>query len=88
MFARQELKDLAVRKRMLLTEAELHRRLIQTDLGALRASSERGASNPFVIGGLSLASLGAIGWLCRKGRWKTAMKSAPILLNALRLFRR
>lgn len=88
MSARQQMNDLALRKRMLLVEGELSRRLIQTEFAELRARSVSNLKNPVVTGGFSVAAGGAIVWLLKKGRWKHLFKSVPIVLSVLRFVQR
>lgn len=86
MLAKQELKDLAERRRLLLLESDLHRSIIQLEcenirkrLTALNATRERMKSGgPWVVAGGAVASVFAL------RHWRKVLKWAPTALTAMR----
>jgi hypothetical protein len=86
MFAAQELKELAERKRLLLLEAEVHRSLIVLECENLRArlaplndARERiAAGGPWLVAGSAVAGLFAV------RHWRKLVQWAPLAMSALR----
>ena len=86
MFAKQQLNDLAERRRLLVMEADLHRSLIVLERESLRAriadlqaARERVSSNsPWLIAG------GAVAGLLAMRHWRKLAGWIPAALTALR----
>jgi hypothetical protein len=76
MFAKQQLNALAARRRLLVHEAELYRRLIGLEREHLRQRAV--ASGPWLIAGVALTSLLAAGPGRNLARW------LPVALSVLR----
>lgn len=89
MFAKQQLNELAERRRLLVMEADLHRSLIGLEreglrerLAGLLAAREKVASNsPWLIAGSAVAGLVAV------RHWRKLARLLPAALTALRWVR-
>lgn len=86
MFAKEELMELAERKRLLLLEADLHRSLIGLECENLRArlaplneARERiAAGGPWLVAGSAIAGALAV------RHWRKLVRWIPIALTAVR----
>ena len=86
MLAKQQLKDLAERRRLLLLEADLHRSVIGLEcenirkrLAGLNVARERmKAGGPWMVAGGAVASVFAL------RHWRRLLQWAPAALTALR----
>ncbi|HZI31835.1 MAG TPA: hypothetical protein VFF11_05810 [Candidatus Binatia bacterium] len=86
MLAKQQLNDLAERRRLLLLESDLHRSVIRLEcenmrkrLAGLNAARERmKAGGPWMVAGGAVASVFAL------RHWRKLLQWAPTALTALR----
>lgn len=84
--AKEQLNDLAERRRLLLLEADLHRNVIRLEcenirkrVSALASIGERmKAGSPWVMAGSAVASIFAL------RHWRKVVKWTPAALGALR----
>lgn len=90
MFGAKELNELTERKRLLLLEAEVHRRVIALECESLKArlvvfqeARERVAGGgPWLMAGSAVAGLLAV------RHWRTLLRWAPAGLSAIRWFKK
>lgn len=86
MFGKEELKELAERKRLLLLEADLHRSLIRLECEYLRkqlaplseARDRIAAGGPWLVAGSAVAGVLAI------RNWRRIIQWAPLAMSAVR----
>lgn len=86
MFAKEELKALAERKRLLLLEADLHRSLIGLEYESLRkqlaplneARERIAAGGPWLVAGSAVAGVLAV------RHWRKVIQWAPLAMSAVR----
>jgi hypothetical protein len=90
MSAKQQMNDLAERRRLLAMEADLHRSLIGLECGNLRARLEglREERKRITAGNALWIAGGAVAGLLAVRRWRNIARWLPAGVTALRWFRR
>lgn len=86
MFAKEQLNDLAQRRRLLVLEADLHRNLIALEREGLRArmAELQAVRARVAAGGPWLAAGGAFAGLLAVRHWRKVLRWMPTTLTALR----